>query len=78
METKELTQSELKFRLQSLYSIIDEGLALGIQFPSLEEAVAAYCEPDFTEASYYGCASFSEVAELLIEQYRHLSNYPNC
>jgi len=78
METKELTDSELKFRLQSLYSIIDEGLALGIQFPSLEEAVAAYCEPEFIRAEHYGCATFDEVAELLLQEYRYLADYPNC
>jgi hypothetical protein len=74
----QLTLSEIKFRLQSLYAIIDEGLDVGIQFPSLEEAVAAYCEPDFVTPDYFGCETFAELAELLQSNYRHLYDYPNC
>jgi len=78
METEVLTPFEIKFRLQSLYNIIDEGLTVGIQFPSLEQAVIEYCSVDFIEPSYFGCETFAEVTDLLLEQYRHLNNYPNC
>jgi hypothetical protein len=78
METKELTDSELKFRLQALHCIIEEGLQLGIKFQNLEEAIKAYCEPDFIQADHYGCENFAEVAELLLKEYRYLSVYPNC
>jgi hypothetical protein len=78
MEKEVLTPSELRSRLQSLYSVIDEGLDLGIRFQSLEEAAAAYCEPDFIEPDYFGCETFAEVAELLLANYRHLEDYPYC
>jgi hypothetical protein len=78
METKELTQSELKQRLQSLYCIIDEGIRLGIKFESLEQCVEAYCEPNFIEPSHYQCTTFGEVAQLLLQEYRRFADYPNC
>ena len=78
MENQILTPSELRSRLQSLYTAIDEGLDIGIRFPSLDEAVAAYCEPDFIEPDYFGCETFAEVAELLLANYGHLSDYPYC
>jgi hypothetical protein len=73
-----LTKYELNFRLQALYNIIDEGLSVGIQFKNLEEAVAAYCTPDFIEPSEFGCENFKEVTELLLNKYPYLYEYPNC
>jgi hypothetical protein len=78
MESQILTQSDLNLRIQSLYNIIDEGLTIGIEFPTLEEAVEAYCQADLIEPSEYGCETFSEVADLLLEQRPHLYEYPNC
>jgi hypothetical protein len=72
-----LTSYELYARLCALYSIIDDGMRGGIVFDSLTEAVEAYCTPDFTEPQHYGCETFEEVAELLLQQHRDLRYYPN-
>ena len=72
MKTKELTEFELKYRLQSLYCVIDDVLRWGIKFKSFEEAIEKVCERALVEPADFGCASFAEAAEILLQEYPHL------
>jgi len=67
---------DLFLKLQSLFCIIEEGIALGIRFDSLRDAIESYCEPYFIEPDYFCCESFDDVVQLLLQQYPHLLNYP--
>jgi hypothetical protein len=78
MKAKELTKFELKYRLQSLYCVIDDVLGWGIKFKSFEEVIEKTCSLALVEPSDFGCASFAEVAEILLAEYPHLKEikYP--
>jgi hypothetical protein len=79
MKKKELTKFELKYRLQSLYCVIDDVLGFGIKFNSFEEAIEKVCARALVEPEDFGCKTFGEVAEILLEEYPHLKqiNYPS-